>query len=87
MQSWKQLFVVAAVVAPALSGAQASLTRGDQYFDVYSGVSFFTDGGPHFALLRNRKVVMLGFKHERVFNVGPHFAWASTLELPISMIL
>jgi hypothetical protein len=83
-----QFLVVAAVCAPMIAGAQATpLSRGERFADASLSLSFFTDRGPHFALLRNRKVVMLGFKKERVFAVGKHFAWASTIEVPVSLIL
>ena len=72
---------------PSQLDAQTALSRGDRFFDVYSGVSFYTNHGPRFALLRNRKVLQMGFKDERVFSVGSRFAWAATVELPVSLIL
>jgi len=80
--------VAVALSFPVLAAAQSTpLVRGDRTFDASMSVSFYTDRGPHFALLRNRKVVMMGFKNERLFRVGKHFAWASTVEIPVSLIL
>jgi hypothetical protein len=72
----------------ATGGAQDKpLTKGDRFFNGSLGVSFYSTVGPHFALLRNRKVVTLGLKRERVFSVSQNFAIASTIEIPLSMIL
>lgn len=79
--------LLAALWAPAPAYAQYGLNRGDRFLDASSSVSFFTDRGPRLALLRNRRVFMLGLKDERVFSAGRHFAWSSTLEVPISLVL
>jgi hypothetical protein len=79
--------VLAGAGLPATMEGQHALTKGDRSFDANFGVSFYTDNGPRFALLRNRKVLMLGLREEYVFSVGRRFAWASTVELPVSIIL
>lgn len=81
------LAVAAGLSWPGFSHAQAALAKGDRSFDANFGVSFYTNNGPRFALLRNRKVVMMGLREEHVFSVGRRFAWASTVELPVSIIL
>jgi hypothetical protein len=76
------------LVVPAIATAQATpLTKGERFFDANLSVSFHSDVGPHFALLRNKNVVTLGLKRERVLRVGPKFALSHTIEIPISVIL
>ena len=85
-QSVSRLALSVALLVPSLAGAQATpLVRGDRFFDTNVSVSFYTDRGPHFALLRNRKVVMLGFKNERVFSVGKHFVWEYLLGAEVAV--
>jgi hypothetical protein len=74
-------------LSPVAVSQTPSLAKGDVFAGGYAASSFFTDRGPHFALLRNRKVVMVGYRRERVFRATPRFAFASTVDIPVSILL
>ncbi len=73
--------------AAVAMGQGTTIAKGTVYYGRYAAASFHMDGGPHVALLRNRKVLMMGFRRERVFAAGRRFLFATTMEVPVSVLL
>jgi hypothetical protein len=87
MRMLKHAVLAALLPAGFALGQDAPIAKGAVYKGAYTGLSFFTERGPRFALLRNRRVLMAGFRRERVFSAGSRFAWATTIEVPVSVIV
>lgn len=80
------LLAIAITCAPAIAFGQTGLGYGDRFVATSASMSFYTNLGPRFALLRDRQVVMLAYRRERVFAIGEHAAFAGFMEVPVSLV-
>src|SRR5262245_46033212 len=75
-----------ALFAGAAAAQTGPLPYGARYTATSGALSFFTNRGPRFALLRDRRVMTVAFRREHVFALGDRAAFASFVELPLSLV-
>jgi len=81
--------LLAVPIAPAAAqwGGARRIERGDRYVGGSAAASFYTNGGAHFAEIRDRNYFTANLRAEWVLETAGPFALASTLEVvPIAVV-
>lgn len=85
-----RILLLTLIAAPAASASgqwARRIERGDRYFGGSAAASFYTNGGAHFAEIRDRNYFTANLRAEWVLETAGPFALASTLDVvPVAVV-